>query len=66
LHDASRLARHVLCAALLASVSHTVCAFTVAIAPAAPKPTEYQTSCLNQAWVYHVVSAADSLAMVAL
>jgi len=42
LHNASRLARHVLCAALLASVSHTVCAFTVAIAPAAPKTVYLQ------------------------
>ena len=42
LHNASRLARHVLCAALLASVSHTVCAFTVAIAPVAPKTVYLQ------------------------
>src|SRR5437660_6172889 len=42
LHNASRLARLVLCAALLASASHTVCAFTVTIAPAAPKTVYLQ------------------------
>ena len=42
LHNASRLARPVLCVALLASVPHTVCAFTVTIAPAAPKTVYLQ------------------------
>ena len=42
LHNAGRLARRVLCLALLAPVSHTVCAFTVTIAPAAPKTVYLQ------------------------
>jgi hypothetical protein len=42
LHNAGRLARLVLCVALLASVSDTVYAFTVAIAPAAPKTVYLQ------------------------
>src|SRR5947199_9425187 len=42
LHNASRLARHFLCAALLASVSHTVWAFTVAIGPAAAQTVYLQ------------------------
>src|SRR6266853_3038486 len=40
-HNASHLARLVLCAALPA-VSHTVCAFTVTIAPATPKTVYLQ------------------------
>src|SRR5205807_994062 len=42
LHNASRLARLVLCAALLASVSDTLSAFTVTIAAAAPKTVYLQ------------------------
>jgi hypothetical protein len=42
LHNASRLARLALCAALLALVSQTVCAFTVTIAPGAPKTVYLQ------------------------
>src|SRR5207237_3003632 len=42
LHNASRLARLVLCAALLASVADTVSAFTVTIAAAAPKTVYLQ------------------------
>jgi len=42
LHNGGRLARRVLCLALLAPVSHTVCAFTVTIAPAAPKTVYLQ------------------------
>ena len=41
-HNASRLAGLVLCVALLASASHTVCAFTVTIAAAAPKTVYLQ------------------------
>jgi len=42
LHNAGRLAGLVPCAALLAPVSYTVCAFTVTIAPAAPKTVYLQ------------------------
>src|SRR5207248_575349 len=42
LHNGGRLAGRVLCLALLAPVSHTVCAFTVTIAPAAPKTVYLQ------------------------
>ena len=37
LHDTSRLARHVLCAALLASASETVCPFTITISNGPPR-----------------------------
>src|SRR5205814_8747723 len=42
LHNGRRLAGRVLCLALLAPVSHTVCAFTVTIAPAPPKTAYLQ------------------------
>jgi hypothetical protein len=42
LHNASHLARLILCAALLAGAAPTVCAFTVSIAPAAPKTVYLQ------------------------
>jgi hypothetical protein len=42
LHNASRLTRFILCAALFAGVSPTVGAFTVSIAPAAPKTVYLQ------------------------
>ena len=42
LHNASRLARHVLCAALLASVSDTVCAFTITINNGPPRTVYLQ------------------------
>src|SRR5437879_9580723 len=42
LHNARRLVRLVLCAALLAPVSHTVCAFTMTISNRPPKTVDLQ------------------------
>src|SRR5256884_2914316 len=42
LHNARRLVRLVLCAALLAPVSHTVCAFTITISNGPPKTVYLQ------------------------
>ena len=37
LHNAGRLAGHLLCATFLCALPHAVCAFTIALAPAAPQ-----------------------------